>query len=168
MSMVPASLLWLSDVYPIHSLMYRIRSIRRRGYYLFHRTIYLRVAFIINPQTNNHTWYLWGGRSRPFRRYRRRWRRISGELTSFRRLLRSLRMPLLSACLLYDATHEVCPCACTYNLNTSRGCYSRAAVISFRASGGAASIWERWLIKSGIWSSEYGMYSNYNLVKLPS
>ena len=34
---------------------------------------------------------------------------------------------------------------------------SRTVTISFRASGGAASIREQWLIESGVWSSEYGI-----------
>ena len=42
----------------------------------------------------------------------------------------------------------------------SHGYYSRVATISFSASGGVATIRERLLIKSGIWSSKYGSHDN--------
>ena len=54
----------------------------------------------------------------------------------------------------FMTTHEVCSHACTCYSNTSRGYYSRAASISFRASGGAASIRERRPIESGVWSRQ--------------
>ena len=77
-------------------LNYRIRSIRRRSYYLFHRAIlcsfYSRAATIrewrlLYPKRNGLAWYYWTGRSRPLRGYRRRQRRARGDQTSSRRLL---------------------------------------------------------------------------------
>ena len=143
-------------------MYYRIRSITRRGYYLFHRAIlhgyYSRAAFIINP---SHAWYVWSGRSAPLRGYRQRRRRSRREWTSFGRPLVHERRLFFALATVRRCTRG-CSRAHTYHSNTSRGYYSRAAT-NFRASGGAASIREQRQIESSVWSSKYG--NSHGLVK---
>ena len=53
---------------------------------------------------------------------------------------------------------QVCiSCYSRYNSISSRGDYSRAASISFRACSGAATIRERRLFERGVYSVIYGM-----------
>ena len=138
----------------ISLLHYRICSIRRHGYYLFHRAIlrgyYSRAATI---------------RERRLLSIRRETTTLGTseveEIVPFvdlddnedevneNKLVAVLedRTPLV---LTVRRCARGCSRACTYHSNTSRGYYSRAATIYFRASGGAASIRERRLIESGV------------------
>ena len=142
----------------VHAYRYRIRSIRRRGYYLFHHAIlcgfYSRAATIRERRLLNSVVIVQ-------KSFRACGISVNTDETEDEEI-HCLKEGGVSADARESIRRHCHACHCngypvtrfvhvrTCFLNVSRGYYSRAATISFSTSGGAATIRERQLIESGV------------------